>query len=90
MPSECVDCQAAAREVHHGFRAGCRGCCARSIARSQQAFEARKTGAQTRGYRGLLAQVGGLVDPKLTHDDVKAAAAADAALRERQAAGCEK
>lgn len=69
---DCPACAAAARELHHEFIAGCRGCCARAAARSQPAFEARRLGRQTREYRALLQHVG------LEHEDVKAAAAADA------------
>lgn len=79
----CSECQTAAREPHHGFRDGCRGCYARAVARLPQAVEARKTGTQTRAYRTLLGQVGTLIYPPLTHEDVKAAAAADATLRAR-------
>ena len=69
----CADCALAARRRWHGFRAGCRGCCARAAARSPQFFDARKRGCVTREYRRLLDQFG------LSHEDVKAAAAADKA-----------
>lgn len=86
----CPDCTAAAQARHHGFRAGCRGCCARSISRSPQFFAARKVGGvagnETRAYRLLLEQIGGLLTPAVTHEDVKAASAADAISREKVAA----
>jgi hypothetical protein len=55
---------------------GCRRCCARAAARAPQFAAARKSGAVDRPYRALLDQFG------LTHDEVKAAAAADALGRE--------
>lgn len=64
----------------------CRGCCARSIARSPQAFEARKAGVQTYAYRQIVAQIGALVVPPVTHEEVRQAAAADATLREKASA----
>lgn len=85
VTAECPDCAAAAIEPHWGFRASCRGCCARSIARSPQFFEARKVGGkaglETRAYRALLAQVGALFDPPVSHEDVLNAAGADASTR---------
>ena len=86
MTSNCPACATAATEVHYEFHASCRGCCARSIARSPQAFEARKTGTQPRAYRALLEQIGGVCTPALTHGEVKAAAASDMALREKATA----
>lgn len=53
------------------FTAHCRGCCARAAARSPHFHEARRRGSQTSGYRMLLEQFG------LTHEEVKAAHAAD-------------
>lgn len=82
MTDTCPACAAAAAAPAYEFRAGCRGCCARSIARSPQAFEARRGGRQTRAYRALLEQVGGLCDPPVTHAEVVAAHAADAANRQ--------
>jgi hypothetical protein len=82
----CPACATATERPHWEFRADCRGCCARSIARSPQFFAARKVGGaagpEVRAYRALLEQVGGLVKPALTHDDVRAAYAADALNRE--------
>jgi hypothetical protein len=78
----CPACTAAATTPHWGvFHAECRGCCARSIARSPQFFEARTTGTQTRKYRALLEQIGGLVSPPVTHNEVRAAFEADAMNR---------
>jgi hypothetical protein len=73
--TECPDCAAAAKVLHHGFRANCRGCCARAAARSPQFFKVRQAGMQDRGYRALLDRFG------LTHAEVKAAHAADVAGR---------
>jgi carboxylesterase type B len=69
--SPCEDCATAARELHHGFRNGCPGCCARAAARSPHFRRVRDNGTQDRQYRALLEQMG------LSHDQVKAAAAAD-------------
>jgi hypothetical protein len=87
MPSDCPDCTAAAAGTHWEFSADCRGCCARSIARSPQFFEARKAGDKhDRKYRALLEQIGGLCKPPVTHNEVSQAAASDAALRQKVAA----
>lgn len=67
----CSACERAATRVSHEFQAGCRGCCARSIGRSPQFAAARKAGIVDHQYRRLLDQFG------LTHDQVKAAVAAD-------------
>lgn len=73
----CPACTQAAAVPHWGeFVADCRGCCARAAARSPQFFAARQTGTQTRAYRALLEQFG------LTHDEVRAAHAADAHAKE--------
>jgi hypothetical protein len=80
----CLACAEARVTPHWGaFYANCRGCCARSIARSPQFFEARSTGSQSRKYRALLEQVGGLVKPPVTHDEVRAAFELDAAHRKQ-------
>jgi hypothetical protein len=70
--SACPDCTTAAEHAHHGFRAGCIGCCARAAARSPQYRKARDSGVQHRDYRRLLEQFG------LSHQQVRDAAAADA------------
>jgi hypothetical protein len=72
----CLNCSAATERPHWKFTMGCNGCCARAAARSPQFFESRKTGQLSRGYRALLEQFG------LTHDQVKAAHAADACSKE--------
>jgi hypothetical protein len=73
----CSACTKAATTPEWGeFTADCRGCCARAAARSPQFFESRKNGTQTRAYRALLEQFG------LTHDEVRAAHAADAHAKE--------
>lgn len=69
--SSCDNCTTSAQQEHHGFSAGCRGCCARAAARSPHFRRVRDQGHQDRHYRALLQQF------DLTHDQVKAAAAAD-------------
>lgn len=71
--ASCEYDESARRSAHWYFTAHCRGCCARSAARSPHFFDSRKTERQTTGYRMLLQQFG------LTHDEVKAAYAADCA-----------
>lgn len=70
---ECIDCMSAAAGVHHGFTQGCDGCKARAASRSPHFARVRKLGSQDRAYRALLEQFG------LTHEQVKGAAAKDAA-----------
>lgn len=72
---ECFDCLAAASGPHHGFTGGCVGCCARAASRSPHFRRVRDAGKRDARYLGLLQQF------KLSHDQVKAAAAADFALR---------
>lgn len=67
----CEQDEAAKKRAHWYFTAHCRGCCARAAARSPHFHEARRRGSQTSGYRMLLEQFG------LTHEEVKAAHAAD-------------
>jgi hypothetical protein len=74
-PSDCPDCKAAADREHHGFKAQCLGCRARGAARTPHYRRARESGMQDRPYRSLLQQF------ELTHDQVRAAAAADFMLR---------
>lgn len=73
----CADCTASAQGPRWVFRAGCRGCKARAVARSPDFFRCRVAGRQDKDYRALLARVG------LTHDEVLAARQAD---RQRPAA----
>lgn len=75
-PLDCPDCKDAAERPHHGFHAGCSGCRARSAARTPHYRRARESGVQDRPYRLLLHQF------DLTHEQVRAAAAADFASRE--------
>lgn len=76
MDDICPDCYLAAKELHHGFRMGCRGCAARAVSRGPNYRRVRQAGALDRQYRGELDALG------VTHDEVKAAAAADAIDRE--------
>jgi hypothetical protein len=71
MASPRKDCETSAKELHHGFFSGCKGCQARAAARSPWYFYSKQAGRQTEQYRGLLATLG------LTHEQVKAAEAAD-------------
>jgi hypothetical protein len=83
----CQSCEVAAIEPCWSFAMGCRGCCARSIARSPQFFAGRRednaTGPEARKYRELLRQVGGLHKPPITHREVLEAFKADAVNKER-------
>lgn len=67
----CPDCAAAAKRRWHGFSANCKGCAARAVARGHNYRRCLKAGRQDRQYRDELALVG------VTHDQVRAAAAAD-------------
>ena len=73
----CTECLSAAARPHHGFRANCRGCCARSLSRSPHFARVKAAGTLDRAYRGMLAQFG------LEHASVKAAYEADALNREQ-------
>ena len=68
----CPDCLAAAAKLHHGFSSDCPGCAARAVARGPNFRRARDTGVQDWRYRAELEAL------KVTHDDVKRAAVADA------------
>lgn len=72
--SDCPDCTLASKQPHHGFRANCQGCAARAAARSPHFRRVRDNGMQDRAYRSMLDLYG------ITHDDVKAAAGADASI----------
>jgi hypothetical protein len=78
----CPDCAKAALAPHWVFTAGCRGCCARSIARLPGFAESRKAGVHSKRYQRELAEVGANVKPPVTHEEVKAAFAADAATHQ--------
>ena len=70
----CPACLEAAQRVSHSFN-DCAGCRARAVARDPRFHEARKAGKLTPLYRRMLEQA------QLTHDQVKAAHAADAMSR---------
>lgn len=67
----CPNCATAAQVMHHGFTAGCAGCCARAAARSPHYRRCLDKGVQDREYRRLLEQF------KLTHEQVREAARVD-------------
>lgn len=68
----CHDCITAAAQPHHGFTAGCDGCCARAASRSPHYHRVRSQGRLDRPYQALLDHFG------LTHAEVRAAAETDA------------
>lgn len=78
---ECFDCISAATSEWHGFVDGCKGCAARAASRSWATWEARGAGRQSSLYLSLLETHG------VTHDQVKAAAAADALGKQHAALG---
>lgn len=67
----CDDCAAATTQIWGGFRAGCMGCCARALSRCPDFARVRANGRLDRAYGNALQQFG------LTHEQVKAAHAAD-------------
>lgn len=67
----CEDCALCAKKPWHGFSNGCRGCVARSVARSPEYAIARREGRQTAAYRALLQRLG------VTHEEARAAAKGD-------------
>lgn len=73
--NDCPACIQAAERISHEFRHDCRGCCARACARGQDFQRVRKQGVQDHRYRLALQQF------SLTHEEVKAAAAADKASK---------
>lgn len=68
---DCQDCARSASELWGGFTSGCKGCQARAAARGPSYFDSKRVGRLTEPYRRLLSTLG------LTHDQVKAAEAAD-------------
>jgi hypothetical protein len=68
----CPDCAVATQRQHHGFTGGCRGCAERAASRSPHFARVRAQGRLDRPYQALLDTF------DLTHEDVKAAAQADA------------
>ena len=71
-PPACTDCAAASQALHHGFRADCRGCTARTAARAPEHDAVRRAGRLDPRYLAMLARIG------VTHDEAKAAWQADA------------
>lgn len=69
----CPDCSAAAKKRWHGFHANCLGCAARSLVRGPHFRRVQQAGVLDRQYRGACEQLG------VTHEQVRAAAAADKA-----------
>lgn len=72
MTEPCADCTQAALGPWHGFRAGCKGCAARAVARGPNFYRCKAQGQQDRRYRDELELM------KVTHDQVREAAKADA------------
>ena len=68
----CPACDRASRELSGMFKAGCRGCEARAVARSPQFFRVRKRQKLDSAYMALLGKL------CLTHEEVKAAFDKDA------------
>lgn len=69
--SSCADCVTAAHSCWHGFRSGCIGCAARSVARGPHYHRCGATGTQDRQYRAHLEQMG------VTHQAVREQAQSD-------------
>jgi len=67
----CPACTAAQAGPHFEFRAGCKGCEARSLSRALVYVEARRCNRQTADYRAALERVG------VTHAQVVEAARTD-------------
>lgn len=68
---ECDDCDHAATQPWHGFRANCPGCAARAVARGVNYASSRSRGQQTRQYREELALL------HVTHQQVLEASRVD-------------
>jgi hypothetical protein len=87
--SDCPACQEANERPAFVFYAQCRGCCARTIARSQTFWQARQANdsnsPETLRYREMLAQVGGGFVPAVAHSEVMAAFKSDAAQKQEEA-----
>jgi hypothetical protein len=85
----CPACTAATESASYLFYAGCRGCTARTIARSQTFWQARQANdsnaPETLRYREMLAQVGGGFVPAVAHSEVMAAFKSDAAQKQEEA-----
>jgi hypothetical protein len=83
---DCPACHEANERPAFVFYAGCRGCPARTIARSQTFCPARQANdsnaPETLRYREMLAQVGGGFVPPVAHSEVMAALKSDAAQQQ--------
>jgi hypothetical protein len=82
----CPACTAATEGSSYLFYAGCRGCTARTIARSQTFWQARQANdsnaPETLRYREMLAAVGGGFTPPIAHSEVMVAFKSDAAQKQ--------
>jgi hypothetical protein len=67
----CPACATSTEKPWHEFRVGCDGCTARGVARGPNFRDSQKTGLLTWRYKAELEAT------KLTHEQVKAACAAD-------------
>jgi hypothetical protein len=53
----CPDCDHAKQHPNTGrYTAGCKGCCARALAKSHQFHDSHRAGTITPDYRRMLAQ----------------------------------
>lgn len=73
--TSCPDCAEAAIHRWHGMTESCPMCRARQVARLPSYRDSQERGTLTSTYRDLLAVF------RVTHEQVKAAALADAAMR---------
>ena len=78
----CGHCLTAASRLWGGFDGNCRGCVARGNSRTPNYRESQQQGRLTHKYRLQLEAAG------LTHEEVRAAAAADFEQRRTAAATC--
>ena len=69
--TDCPECNKAAAGPWAIFRAGCKGCQARAVARGPNCWASLRAGKQLPAYRDELRRM------ELTHEQVKAAALAD-------------
>lgn len=69
----CVHCEAATVRLHGTFATGCPGCIARAIGRGPDFARVRAAGRLDSNYTAALQAAG------VTHEQVKAAVAADKA-----------
>jgi hypothetical protein len=80
MAVMCPDCTKATEGLHHGFTSNCRGCWARTVARSPDFARVRAAQWVDKPYLALIGRFG------VTHNEVKAAADADAMSKEANGA----